>query len=57
MKNEPFIIATNVDFEDPLEKDLHNLKLRLKIQQGWVEQTEAQIEDLEERIANNKGLI
>ena len=52
-KDEPFVIPCAVPaFDNPLEYDLFNLKLRLEIQKGWVEETERQIKDLEERIKN-----
>lgn len=50
MTTEPFVLATNVEHKDPLELDLHNLKLRLEILQRWVDETEAQIRSIEERL-------
>lgn len=47
---EPFVIASDVQFKDPLELDLHNLKMRLKIFQDYVAETEAQIASVEERL-------
>ena len=46
--SEKFIIASDVDYENPLELDLHNLKVRLKIQMDMVARTRADIEHLEE---------
>lgn len=46
--SEEFEIATDVKSDNPLELDLHNLKVRLKIQMDMVARTRADIEHLEE---------
>ena len=44
---EPFVIASNIpEYDDPLEHDLHNLKIALRIQQENVARTESQINEL-----------
>jgi len=51
-----FVIASNVpDYVDPLEFDLHNLKMRLKIQKEMVARTESEIEELENQLKMGKG--
>ena len=36
--------------EDPLLWDLHNLQIRLELQQGWVDRTLEQIEEVKEKL-------
>lgn len=50
-----FVIASNVpNVKSGLEYDLHNLKLRLRIQKEWVAKTEYEISVLEEMIGNEQ---
>lgn len=52
---EPFVIASNIpEYDDPLEHDLHNLKIALRIQQENVARTESQINEIEEMIELRK---
>ena len=52
-----YIIASPVPEVSGLELDLHNLKMRLRIQEEWVEKTRQQISDLEELISQEKKKI
>lgn len=52
-----YLIASPVPEVTGLELDLYNLKLRLKIQEEWVEKTRQQINDLEELISQEKQKI
>jgi hypothetical protein len=55
MASKPFVLAHHIpEYDNPLEYDLHNLEMRLRIQKRWVADTEKQIEDLKERIENEK---
>ena len=45
-----FVIASDVEYDNPLELDLHNLKLRLKLQLDMVERTKADIRAVEEML-------
>lgn len=38
------------EVEDPLLWDLHNLQIRLEIQQGWVDRTLEQIDEVKEKL-------
>ena len=52
--DEPFIIpGKSPKFNNDLERDLHNLEIRLKMQQEWVAKTEKQIAEVKERLKNN----
>lgn len=54
---EPFVIASNIpEYDDPLEHDLHNLKIALNIQLDNVARTQSMIDDLEAQIKRNKDL-
>lgn len=55
MVKDVFVIATDTDFDNPVEKDLHNLKIRLRIQEEWVAKTKADIERVEAMLENENN--
>lgn len=53
--DKSFVIAGHVrEYDDPLEYDLHNLKIALRIQKENVAKTQFMIDDLEAQIKRNK---
>ena len=50
-KVKEFVIASDCPFDDPLEMTLYNLKIRLMLQEKWVENTKSQIRSIEEELS------
>ena len=49
-----FVIKSRKRDKSPLELDLHNLKIQLRMQEEWVERTKQQIEMVEEKLRKQR---